>query len=730
MNSKIKNKSFNGFELKDKFEKFNIFFGVNGSGKSALAEWLKEFYSESSQLFDSQYVIKNLKLSETDEINGVKVSIGETQVNNDISKEMLEIANASISTNIDLKRDKLETLKTSLTTLIETYLKNVKHKFKGIDIRQKPNIASNPLKVKNSWINEYRKYTENNEDIEEINNVSIHNLTLKIERAEKKLRDLKNTTIDLDENRINNIRNILKKKIYKPNFEITKNILDWLDDGILIHSDSLIDHNKDTSNLKGHDIIECKFCGNQFKIANVIQKVLEVKNEEYSSMITEFDKFEKVLKSLINLSILDDENKKKVNNAITNILNQINQKKDEPEKALLLIDDDIQTVYSLVNFQKKEIETTKSLISNINKKLHNLEDLAKYIMGKYIFESEEILSLENKIFALENSISRDEDAKADNIQQIDYYNEQLSEYSDFLRLANYELQYLGLNFKLTTLKSGAGYGLIHINQKIRLSVDDLSEGELRILAFIHFYYSLFENYNAQYYKFKPVINQIIIDDPVTSLDMENRIMVIQRINSLMDKTKNTPINVFVFTHSSYDYHNFAYNIKTKKSYWRIFKDEFGYSSIEKVDNNKLKNYSDYYKNYFLEISNFAILGKTKLKNIQNVYVYANKMRMIIESHARSNYYIGEVTERNIEKIKKYYNVKDVELPRILNSINLINSLSHGKSYYDEIVNEVSIRELQKSVRHLIKLMFDLDSNHVETMSDNNINSKVIEKWNI
>lgn len=77
--SNITNKSFDHFSSDDEFGLINIIFGVNGSGKSALTQWLKNNVPEKNRLFDTNYVRNNILAQ--NEIMGVKLTVGQTALN-------------------------------------------------------------------------------------------------------------------------------------------------------------------------------------------------------------------------------------------------------------------------------------------------------------------------------------------------------------------------------------------------------------------------------------------------------------------------------------------------------------------------------------------------------------------------------------------------------------------------------------------------------------------------
>lgn len=87
----INSKSFNNYSSNDKFNKINIIFGTNGSGKTSLARWLVENDLSNSRVFNSEYVQKNILTQ--DSLKGVKLTVGQTAV--DIEKSVMSIKDAN-----------------------------------------------------------------------------------------------------------------------------------------------------------------------------------------------------------------------------------------------------------------------------------------------------------------------------------------------------------------------------------------------------------------------------------------------------------------------------------------------------------------------------------------------------------------------------------------------------------------------------------------------------------
>lgn len=77
----ITEKSFNNysFNKEDAIKQINIFFGSNGSGKSALSKHLQKEYDKNEiKVFNTDYVDKNLKTANN--IKGENLIIGSEQI--------------------------------------------------------------------------------------------------------------------------------------------------------------------------------------------------------------------------------------------------------------------------------------------------------------------------------------------------------------------------------------------------------------------------------------------------------------------------------------------------------------------------------------------------------------------------------------------------------------------------------------------------------------------------
>ena len=190
--------------------------------------------------------------------------------------------------------------------------------------------------------------------------------------------------------------------------------------------------------------------------------------------------------------------------------------------------------------------------------------------------------------------------------------------------------------------------------------------------------------------------------------------------------------VFILTHSSIDFHNFGFGFNNNSLLKAlIYKDEHGNSNIRKVEPQESKNFSDYYRANFKTIYDFAKTSNSKLSTVDNCVRFANMGRLILESHARSNYRLEYATSSAITQLMKFYNISEEKEEEFQGMLDVINSLSHGLSFYDIDINQISPREIRDAIRKLISIMFSYDKNHVIAMiglADDSKTLAEIESW--
>lgn len=360
-------------------------------------------------------------------------------------------------------------------------------------------------------------------------------------------------------------------------------------------------------------------------------------------------------------------------------------------KNNILVNDSLGAVHLIIGEEavksEKNIQIITEANENIQLLIQNKIELTKRLNDQLYSEMAEKLSEAKQKFSMDRSINQKVRAKVEPMAALTMW------YADI---------------DTNTTEVGSSSELEDKKQSL------LSEGERRFIAFIHFYYDLFK---VPEEKIADGVSTVIIDDPITSLDSDNRFYLTELTNGFIKFAIKSKVQVVVLTHSSQDFHNFAYGSGKDTKWFRIVKDEQGKSSVESVSQEEKNNYSDYYRTTFESLMSFAQLSKRKLN--ESHLSYGNKARVIFESHAKSHYKLMYATKASYPEIKKFYEIPDELDAEVQRMLDVINSLSHGLTIIDDL--DISPKELQTNVRTLLHILWLKDEQHVLQMVGNKIN---------
>ena len=429
----------------------------------------------------------------------------------------------------------------------------------------------------------------------------------------------------------------------------------------------------------------------------------------------------------IDIDLVDFSNQKE---ELIRLLHILEDKEVKTYEHLEYPMDNWESINIIDNIVNSYMENLKKEIQNDKKIRDSIADFVKSWIGKKLKNDEEIQMEISNINSNSKQIKESEECITENNDWITKLKTNSSNLKQFSEIVNKRFETLDINIELEPNIEIKSYRVLHRVTKEKLSLVDLSEGEKRLIGFLHFYYNLFMIADSE---MKENIEYIIIDDPITSLDTENRYHLTKIINHFIELSKSVNKQVFVFTHSSFDFHNFAFKGKnnTKEtSYWYIEKID-GISKVNKLSKEELSNYSDYYRTVFNEVMSFAIKGKSKVNKIDNYIKYANKVRFILESHARSHYKIEYATAASAIELSKYYDIPNESIEDLKESLDIINSLSHGISFIDNHYNDLSVTEVHEAIRKVIGIIYNKDKQHVSAICSgvlNKENKEELQKW--
>lgn len=687
-------KSFNDFSSNEKLSNVNIFFGTNGSGKSALSQWLKINYSPVTKIFDTEYVSDNILAK--DEIAGVKLTVGQEAINIEEMIDSISDANSNINRTISKIHDEVEMKKEKLFEILNTTLKQAKVQFSlNTNINQKANARAKPMEAYERWLNDIDENIES--DIGSSKELEQRKRIIKEE-----ISGLINVPIT-DESLVQDIFDKLPEIIIPPNNQMSTKLIDWLREGYSHH-----DMEKKQE--------KCQFCDSNFNALEAKKRIDAKLNSEHTKYMSQLGSFlddlkrtESILTELpcietTEYQVLADELIVIIEKKIDNTALQMKKVRKEYEK-LIKVNDLIE----------KKKETLLEEQKEIDRQLLKIESVAKSWVGKQLKANNNIGSISREIEQLEINIVKYTTLLEQNEQWILEQQKTNSDLKPFRDLVNKQFNALGVDFELEIMASGTHYLINHRKTKMPIMTKDLSEGERRLLGFLHFYFDLFDRPEES---FMTNIEMIIIDDPITSLDSDNRYYLTELINNFIKKGINLNKQLFIFTHSSLDFHNFGYAVKSNISFWRISKNLIGNSEVHKVNGEDRKNYSNYYQMNFKSVFKFAVLGRGKLPQ-DNFIHYGNKARLVLESHARAHYQIEYATNQNYDQLIEVYEIDEDSRDEFKRMLDVINSLSHGMTFIDE--NLISSIEVQTNIRYLLSVLYRKDKYHIEKMAGSLIN---------
>lgn len=687
-------KSFNDFSSNEELSNVNIFFGTNGSGKSALSQWLKIHYSTVIKIFDTEYVSDNILAK--DEIVGVKLTVGQEAINIEEMIELIIDANSNIDRTISKIQDEVKLRKEKLFEILDTTLKQAKVQFLlNTKINQKANAREKPMDAYERWIN----------DIDE-NNQSEIGSSKELEQRRMIIKEEISGLINVpitDEKIVEDIFDKLSEVIIPPSNQLSNQLAKWLEEGYLHHDME-----------KGQE--KCQFCDSSFNTLEVKKRIDIKLNSEHtkymSNLVSFLDDLKKTKSILTQLPCIEITDYQKL---VDELIMIIEEKRDNTALRMEKGRVEYEKLIKVNDLIEKKKEVLLEEGKEIDRQLSKIESVAKSWIGKQLRANNNINSISKEMEKFEKSIEDYMIVLEKNQQWILEQQKTSSDLKPFRDLVNKQFNALGVDFELEIMDSGTHYLINHRKTNKPIMTKDLSEGERRLLGFLHFYFDLFDRPEES---FMTNIDMIVIDDPITSLDSDNRYYLTKLINNFIKKGISLNKQLFIFTHSSLDFHNFGYAIKKNISFWRISKNLVGNSEVHKVTAEERKNYSSYYQTNFRSIFEFAVLGRGKLPQ-DNFIHYGNKARLVLESHARSHYQIEYAINQNCPQLVEVYEIEENSIDEFKRMLDVINSLSHGMTFIDE--NPISSVEVQSNIRYLLSVLYRKDKYHIEKMAGSIIN---------
>ena len=768
--------SINLFDAKN--DRISIIYGRNGSGKSSISKAFREFKENNQQeITGKKYNTEEINLDNKNLTTYNKIELKDFNGNiintSDIKSEecIYVFDDTYITENIRFAKEGLKS--------IVMFGKQIKVDDKLVSIQKKIDLDSNELDSKNAA---FKKYEEKNNLDNPDKYLKTINDTLKgkngwafrdsqIKGYSKKSpvnfnlicslgkMIVKESKIEIE----NNLKETQEKynKVNNSNTKIEKTI----DQIKILHDDSYINkllavkiskpkvtprekeilatiqgnHPERVTELEDvcldNNSSICPFCyqpiSEEYKkiLLNDINKILnkevdnhkkELNNIDLQELYLQLDDYNVVNQELVKeiyescrkYNEIIDRYKKAIKVKITKIYSPLIISSYGLKEHLAIINEKIkelnQNTYDYnVNIDKKD--SIKNSLLELNKKLAHFEIDNDF--QHYLKKSEAKLEETDNIKSLKVEIK--------NLQTIE---QNLKSEKSNINLAvskiNNALKYIF--FKKDRMSVKIDNGLYYIKTYGRyVDIKDISVGERNVLALCYFFCQIFDQCDEGNEYTKKML--LIIDDPISSFDFENKIGIQSYLRYQIKKILegNTSNKIIIQSHeisTVFDLEKAIYEIKN--DFKKRFGKSYGYKTFElknkKLDKLKLCDF-DEYSRLFKDIYGFASQTTGYEKND---LIIGNEMRRLLEAYSSFQYKIGFEylsTEKNIlDKLgNKIYETYFENL--------MYRLVLHGGSHMKENIktlskeyffNYMSIDEKIRTAKDILVFLFLLDKEHV------------------
>jgi len=403
----------------------------------------------------------------------------------------------------------------------------------------------------------------------------------------------------------------------------------------------------------------------------------------------------------------------KINNIYTPII--------KFESTIIILEKEYNSIIDILEIKRKEFNNA---IKERNKNRKQLEKLNLQIAWYEIQESFETLNKqENLEHHLEKSITKLSEEIENNVSAVSTLESEKKNVKIAIEKVNSYLEYVFLakdRLKIEYNEKEEVYQ-IKVNKK-DVKPKHLSVGERNIIALCYFFISILEN-TEEREEFKESC-LIVLDDPISSLDSENKIGIFSFLRMMFEKIlkNNDESKIINFTHSLEVMFN-----------------------LEKVSSDISSEYV-LYELLNSGFNDFGFKSRNEYKKmLESIYIYANQdedtdylddtigntMRKTLESYATFNYNKGMEQLTNCDdilekiqdsKLKGYFSNFMYRL--VLNGESHLQDKTRNLDIYDFIAKDEKI----KTAKSILILLYLLDSVHLNIYFNNNDKMQNIINW--
>lgn len=699
------------------FNQYNILFGLNGHGKSTLAKYVHSTAlsngvpDENIRIYNAKYIEDTLLLKQGGgKINSVKANFGTD--NTDIEKQVAELEKEIADIEKELigsgAAKGLFVQSQDCLSDMQSEIRSIHSVNKGKTTIKLKFSSANPFELKTieSYENDYSqglkkfsadviKVSSGNDDHEadlvRMSAIKVHS----IEEVSK-----------LNAANLKEAIGILAKT-----YEGTtpgSDELDWLIAGAELHTQ------EDSCKfcLSKVDIVEVKKRIEAYKADSKVADMSRLKNvkeflsgyircadnllsskESYAELYDDSLAYESDFEQLEGCKIVVEE-----------FHAEITKKIKDDSYVSELSEEYYYTVVCMVEGMCEELDALKQNVSSKITELINLQNmLVRARIGHDITSSEIVIEKKAEYEKLSKLVVEKNKAIKTKEVEIKALRMRKSEIANFSSYVNGVLKSLGFDFELVPDTSDMSYTLKHINDA-GITIDEISEGERNLLALLYFY---FEMLDGDEKSIKSNIKLIIIDDPIASLDEDNRFYILETIKTLLD---GQIAQVFVFTHLWSNFCDLSYgkNGNADTNLYEIMKT----NSRSDILPSAAQEHP--YKRLYAKIWDFS---QTSLSDVDDdAFLHMpNTIRRVLEDYMRFYAGVKVATSNSKEQISKgllgeeYAGMSNNKKLGLTTLLSVANILSH------RIPDSPSKKEIHDSAKFLMNKMKEKHQPHHDAM---------------
>lgn len=397
----------------------------------------------------------------------------------------------------------------------------------------------------------------------------------------------------------------------------------------------------------------------------------------------------------------------------------INKKHREFIDSLVKLED------ARVEYNKKASETDSiiDVLDNINADIAYYDVIDKYRQYKKCLVEEK--DANNKLKKLSVELKKREDI-------LQSFKDQKRDAKIALKQINQDLSYIFFaKDRLTIDMVGEQYLLK--SRKKSVSPSKISVGERNAIALCYFFSEIMreqkeeEIYNNQYC--------LIIDDPVSSFDMENRVGILSFLKHQLNKfiSGNKKTKVVLLTHdlqTAYDIEKIYGEITDLCGIGSRQSERNKYILTQELINNDVRKFDSSRRNEYTQLM-VNIYKYVKGENSEYELVIGNAMRRVMEAYGTFMY------KKGIEQLSTAPEIKsNLEEPFGDHFENLMYRLVlHGGSHNEERVKSmvsddffdyISGEEKIRTAKEILVFLYLLDEQHVLEHLKRDLNGDIID----